>query len=85
MNEFDNKDLNTDMNGTPTDGDRNICASPSSENSGAAQPPRETRFDAEEAGRTAQGTFSASSDAQSQPAYGAEQNAQPRPAYGAEQ
>ena len=85
MNEFDNKDLNTDMNGTPTDGDRNISASPSSENTDAAQPPRETRFDAEEAGRTAQGPFSASSDAQSQPAYGDGQPAQPRPAYGAEQ
>lgn len=85
MNEFDNKDLNTDMNGTPTDGDRNICASPSSENTGAAQPPLETRFDAEEAGRTAQGTFSASSDAQSQPTYGDGQPSQPRPAYGAGQ
>lgn len=85
MNEFDNKDLNTDMNGTPTDGDRNISASPSSENTGAAQPPRETRFDAEEGGRTAQGTFSASLDAQSQPTYGDGQPSQPRPTYGAGQ
>lgn len=85
MNEFDNKDLNTDMNGTPTDGDCNISASPSSENTGAAQPLRETRFDAEEGGRTAQGPFSASSGAQSQPTYGEGQPSQPRPTYGAEQ
>ncbi len=85
MNEFENKDLNTDMNGTPTDGDCNISASPSSENTGAAQPPLETRFDAEEGGRTAQGPFSASSDAQSQPAYGDGHPSQPRPTYGAEQ